>query len=427
MKNLQLLDKRISLLEDELIGHLIINPSSVSSLNITEKLLYRQKELSIILDTVKNGKNLANELTISNLYRNDYEVYTSRDVKEIAKEVVKALTTRKIIGLLEKASLELDVNNVNEKILEVQSGLLSTGIKEEEKSTIGLIDEFRALQDVYTEKFKNGNKIIGISTGYDKVDDVIDGFRAGHFWVIGGYTSMGKTQATLNLASNLIKQGKRVVIYSIEMSRIDIISRLSGIMTGQSGLSIIKNFSHNKEKVSEAFKQMVDSNFVVINGKTEISEIEFSMYEENHKQKVDLFIIDFIQLVTMKGTKSEYETTTQAVISLQQMAQRLKTTVIGLSQISNEGAKTSNDFVMSFKGSGAIGAAADFAIELIHADKDKSVIMNRIQNGQPLRLKWMIRKNRHGRSGYIEMYFDQKTGIFTNGDFQKDDTNYFNE
>lgn len=425
MKNLQQLDKRISLLEDELIGHLVINPDSISSLNLTEGLLYRQKELSIILDTVKNGKNLANEFSISSLYRTDYEVYSSRDVKDIAKELTKALSTRKIIGVFEKASLELDVSNVDEKILEVQSALLSTGIKEEEKSTVGLIDEFRALQDVYTDKFKNGNKIIGISTGFDKVDDVIDGFRAGHFWVIGGYTSMGKTQATLNLASNLIKQGKRVVIYSIEMSRIDILARLSGIMTGQSGLSVMKNFPHDEKKVIDAFKQMVDSGFTVINGKTEISEIEFSMYEENHKQKVDLFIVDFIQLVTMKGSKGEYETTTQTVISLQQMAQRLKTTVIGLSQINNEGAKISNDFVMSFKGSGAIGAAADFAIELVHADKDKSVIMDRIQKGLPTRLNWMIRKNRHGRSGYLEMYFDQKTGIFTSGDFEKDDPDFF--
>lgn len=272
-----------------------------------------------------------------------------------------------------------------------------------------LIEDFQKEREEYLKK--PAGSIIGISTGYEKLDNIIDGLRPEHLWVIGGYTNMGKTFATLNIVANLIAQKKRVVIYSLEMSKNDVISRLLGIMTEQNGLAIMKGTQKNP--IEKAVQSLVDSHLSIITNKSEVSDITFSMFEENIKSPVDLFVVDFIQLVTLKNSKSEYETTTESILKMQQTAKKLKKPIMVVSQISNDGAKNQSDVVMSFKGSGAIAAAADLAIEIVHDEEDARVFKEKIQAGEKVSMKWRVMKNRHGRVGYQEMEFMGQTGIFT--------------
>lgn len=283
-----------------------------------------------------------------------------------------------------------------------------------------IIVEFKKMQTMYLEKFKSGSGLIGLSTGYEKIDAVVDGLRPSHFWIIGGYTSMGKTFAALNITAHLILQGKRVAIYSLEMSQIEILSRLIGIMTKQSGLTVLKGFKHDAIAVQKAFEAMVKSRLVIHTEKTDLREIEVAMWVDHKNQPVDLFIVDFLQNVTVENAKSEYETVTTATLRLQKHARRLKIPIIALSQVSNDGARNQNQDVMSFKGSGAIASAADFAIEIVKfKGQTNEEYIRKIKAGEPTSVSWIIRKNRHGKSGTLDMDFDTATGIFTPSEFEK--------
>jgi replicative DNA helicase len=136
------------------------------------------------------------------------------------------------------------------------------------------------------------------------------------------------------------------------------------------------------------------------------------MYEENLRDKVDLFVVDFLQIMTVKNSKSEYETTTTAILSLQQIAKRLNIPVMVLSQISNESAKVEDAVVMGFKGSGAIASAADLAIELKSGEQSRQDWKQKIKEGKLVKIDWSIKKNRHGSIGKMEMAFNGNTGIF---------------
>ena len=58
-----------------------------------------------------------------------------------------------------------------------------------------------------------------ISTGFKNFDSIINGgLQKQSLVVIGGGSSMGKTTFTINLALNLLKQNKKVIYYSLEMS-----------------------------------------------------------------------------------------------------------------------------------------------------------------------------------------------------------------
>jgi replicative DNA helicase len=231
-------------------------------------------------------------------------------------------------------------------------------------------------------------------------------------WIIGGYTNLGKTYASLNILTHLLKQGKRTVFYSLEMSRVDIISRILGILTGENGSSIAKGYVE-KTKVETALETIRTSNLGIHSSKTELSQILLSMYEESIKNKPELFVVDFLQLITVKGTSSEYEAVTHAILELQKASKRFKIPIIVLSQVSNDGARQGDQQVMGFKGSGAIASSADLAIELVSGEESVKELREKMNNGEPVKIKWHIKKNRHGRVGSMNMEFTGKTGIFT--------------
>ena len=47
------------------------------------------------------------------------------------------------------------------------------------------------------------DQLIGISTGFERLDDILGGFVEGTLVTIGGRTGMGKTAFALNLLRNI--------------------------------------------------------------------------------------------------------------------------------------------------------------------------------------------------------------------------------
>jgi len=415
--NIQNISIKIEELEKDLITRMIFHEKEIAlvvgAMAESEFIKFR-KEFFTIKDCYLNQKSISREFTKNKLefskFFGEIPVLTPPTLSLI-KQVKELHNAYKVHNILESSLEEIPADKVFDFVLDLQHKI-SSNLKrfDDDKASIQeIIKDFFDRQQFYQEKFKQGGKIIGIPTGFDKLDNVIDGLRPEHLWVLGGYTNMGKTSASLNIVADLVRQGKRVVYYSLEMGAVDILQRLLGILTNQNGLDIIKGFGTDVATELDLIKK---SGLTIHSFNSEISEMIASMFEENLKQPVDLFVVDFIQLVNVKGSRSEYETVSTAILELQKTAKRFKTPIIVLSQISNDGARNQDNPVMSFKGSGSIAAAADLAIEIKSGESDTSTLKEKLQNNQPVLMKWDVRKNRHGRVGVIDMVFDGKTGIF---------------
>jgi len=415
--NLKSISIKIEELEKDLITRMIFHEKEIAlvvgAMAENEFIKFR-KEFFVIKDCHLNQKSISREFTKNKLefskFFGEIPVLIPPTLSLI-KQVKELHNAYKVHNILESSLEEIPADKVFDFVLDLQHKI-SSNLKrfDDDKASIQeIIKDFFDRQQFYQEKFKQDGKIIGIPTGFDKLDNVIDGLRPEHLWVLGGYTNMGKTSASLNIVADLVRQGKRVVYYSLEMGAVDILQRLLGILTNQNGLDIIKGFGTDVATELDLIKK---SGLTIHSFNSEISEMIASMFEENLKQPVDLFVVDFIQLVNVKGSRSEYETVSTAILELQKTAKRFKTPIIVLSQISNDGARNQDNPVMSFKGSGSIAAAADLAIEIKSGESDTSTLKEKLQNNQPVLMKWDVRKNRHGRVGVIDMVFDGKTGIF---------------
>lgn len=414
--------------EKAVLGSIILRPTGLLEVagTITKDSFFDSKNAKIFecfLKLQKEGKPI-DLLSLSNEFKEVGNVYlaklvsnvpSSTNIKYYAEVVAKQKTLRDVIEMGNKITeigMNEDFENLPIVLSELQKNLIAKKINSNDiyKS----FEDFDQRTREYQDKIKQGVDLMGLSCGFEKVDKVIDGLRKGHFWVIGGFTNLGKTTLALNITKDLIKQNKRVVFYSLEMTDIDILSRLLGIFCEENGLTIIKGYSNNKDKVNEYRQKIINTNFTIKTGMSELSEIMMSMYEENLKNPVDLFVVDYLQNMKVKGAKSEYDTITTSAVELQLNAQRLGIPIIALSQISNEGAKNNEyQLVSSFKGSGAIGASADLAMEIKIGEKSNEERIEKLKNGQKVLMRLVINKNRHGSVGYIDLLFDGKTGIFS--------------
>lgn len=76
------------------------------------------------------------------------------------------------------------------------------------------------------EMYENFGKFQGTSTGYKSIDYFTKGLVDGELIIIGGATSNGKTSLALNIACNVMKAGKSVLVVTLEMTKPQVVSRI---------------------------------------------------------------------------------------------------------------------------------------------------------------------------------------------------------
>lgn len=425
--------------EEIVLGTMIMYPEKIAILSteLKPEYFYFAKNKIIfesILNIFRNGKSvdiitLTEELSsigkleyiggvyyISLLSEHAFSLKSSLDHAKIIKEKYRM---RSIIECLEEnsyASKEGKINNSEELLSNITKKILSleTESISEKTSIIDSLNEFSNVQEEFANAHISGKTCIGIPTGYKKLDKIIDGYRPEHLISITGYTSTGKSSLMLNMVYKLLKQNKRVVIFSLEMSKVDMIAKILSIHTENSPNSIIKGYtdSENIYQTQKDAKFWLSSKKLTMYSEIQdIDDILISMQIEEMKEHVDVFFLDYIQNITSDKTFDEYKLLTSSIKSLQALNRKLKTTLVVLSQISNDTNKSSSTLNVEGKGSGAIKAASNLFLYLKRDVKDEDEVNNIIREGREMPLLCVINKNRHGTIGSFKLKMKPVNGI----------------
>lgn len=138
------------------------------------------------------------------------------------------------------------------------------------------------------EHYKNFGKMMGISTGYPKLDELTKGIVPGELTVIGGKTSYGKTTLGLNIANQVALQGKPVLFVTLEMSKGEITSRYMAINGGNTE-------TYQRVAGLTAFQEAQELNW---------RSIEALIARAKEELGVELVVIDHLHYLT-REEKSE--------------------------------------------------------------------------------------------------------------------------
>ena len=270
--------------------------------------------------------------------------------------------------------------------------------------TIGVV-----LQDVMERLAEltaaGGEKVPGLSTGFSAVDSKINGLNDSDLLLLAARPGMGKTSMALNVALSAAKEsGKTVAIFSLEMSREQLVTRLIATEGLVENTRLVTGNLRESDwvKIAEAASALSRTDIRIDDNPM------LTVADMNAKcrrlDNLGLVVIDYLQLMTSAGGKGYSGENRQQAVSdisrmLKIMAKELQVPVLCLSQLSraNEKREDKRPMLSDLRESGAIEQDADIVMFLYrddyyNEDSEKRNIAECI-----------IAKNRHGETGKVPL------------------------
>lgn len=274
----------------------------------------------------------------------------------------------------------------------------------------GLVPISTVVQTVYSnlsEAASSGQKIPGLSTGLNDLDRYILGLNKGELILIAARPGMGKTSVALNIAMNVAKKsGKTVAVFSLEMSREQLVSRLlagEGLVPSQNLLTGQLNSDEWKRIAAAA--QVLSATDMRIDDNPMLSVSDMNA-QCRRISNLGLVVIDYLQLMQSAGGESRKYAgeNRQQVVSdisrmLKIMAKELNVPVICLSQLSraSEGRPNKRPMLSDLRESGAIEQDADVVIGLYREGYYNA------ECEEPNVSEAIVLKNRKGQTGTVKL------------------------
>ena len=235
---------------------------------------------------------------------------------------------------------------------------------------------------------ENEVKEYGLDTGYMFLEDKYIRYMPGHIWIIGAYTSVGKTAVFVDMLCRMHEyKNPRTVIMSTEMMEEQNVARFLARQTGYvSNLILSGKIREGQEEIEASLDWFSKKDMFLFDNIYSFQDIEMRLRQISMSGNIDVVFIDYVQNMTFVGADKEYDKTQKIAKGLQRIAKQLKCCIVCLSQIPNSAAKEDNG-LLEYKGGGELAAVADLGIWLKRNKNDKEL------------LAFEIRKNRHGATG----------------------------
>lgn len=233
-----------------------------------------------------------------------------------------------------------------------------------------------------------------VETGFTRVDALLKGMRAGNFVIIAARPAVGKSVYAQNIAMNVARSGKSVLLYSLEMSDEELGER---IISKTSGVQLDKITDHNLDeqdwkRISDACQYLYDLP-LIINDDPSVTTSKIRA-EARMTENLGLIIVDFLTLIKSERKYDSRNLEVGAISrELKLLAKELKIPIIALSQLNRNAADTSRPTLAELRDSGELEQNTDSVIFLWNIDVEQGI------KGVA------VAKNRQGRCGAVQMRF----------------------
>ena len=421
-----------------LLGAVLLNPQAIAEIDDLLRVVdFAEKKHEHIyraalnlyrdareIDIVTLSSALKDEKTFKSIGGHDYlnqllnTVPTAAHIKSYAEIIINKSRRRGLIKASESFK-QLAYDNkkdINQIIETAELELFNVSEQHIAQNAVHLkellVDSFERLK--YLQE--NKGELRGISSGFKDLDNFLAGFQNSDLFIIAGRPGMGKTGFALNLAYNIayhpqLERQKVVLYFSLEMSQDQLVDRLLSMHTGLSNWHLrTGHLRHEEFKKLQAAQETLSQASLYIDDTPglNISEVRTKTRRLNYRHKVDLVVVDYLQL--MRGVNNNYGENRVQEISeisrgLKLLAKELNIPVIALSQLSRQTESRDNKHpvLADLRDSGSIEQDADvvaflYREEYYQPDNDEKKGVLEVQ----------IKKHRNGPVGKVELYFNKE-------------------
>ncbi len=349
-------------------------------------------EVSRLLDSVTSTSQITSYVRIV------LEESKRRKLRELA-QVATALSESG-----EKSSDEI-IDEIQNKALAIQQR------SSESKDVEGIETLLNQFIERFNDKQVNGSDDVFLS-GYDDFDKAHHGFHGNQLIILAGRPGMGKTTLALNIAANVCEQGKSVLIFTLEMTKQEIVASLVSRMSRVLNTVI----SHPEEGVTDEenlavmqrTSKALNWNLSVASEGYTVEEIARKARRVKAEKGLDLIVVDYLQL--MRGTKeSRVQEMAEITGGLKEIAKKMNIAIICLSQLNRSVEQRENKRPKSsdLLDSGSIEANAD-VIMLLYRDDYYTLEQGKTKT------EIIVTKYRGSQVGVTNLAFKKEISCFEN-------------
>ena len=449
--------------EEALLGSVFINPNVMGDVVdiITAEDFYKSNYkliFSEMINAYNSGKIIDVLLIIEALKKKELmdEVGDEEVIYDLTEVVPTAANAVNYAQIIKDKSVQRQLIAIGEKIVRMAArGYEETdAMLDKSESMIFKIAESKQKKEIVklselvqskVKRLDDGSeakgKITGISSGFSRYDSITSGFHGSDLIILAARPAMGKTAFALNLAINVARQGKGVLIYSLEMGNEQLFDRLvasesrvrlKGIKDGTLTSEELVTLGDGLGRLSEMPIYISDSASVTM------LEIKANARRLKAEGKLDFMLIDYLQLISpsTNSRKSREQEISEISRSLKILAKELNIPIVTLSQLARgvEQRVDKRPILSDLRESGAIEQDADMVMFLYresYYNKDTATEVNNVdvpdkyvKKSQDLpktgekqemeKVELIIGKHRSGPTGTIELGFFPNYQQFVN-------------
>ena len=353
------------------------------------------------------------------------KVSSSANIEYHARILMQKYIQRRLIKMsnevIEEAyNDETDVfhllDSAEEKLFSITQGNIT---RTSESAHNLVLQAIRKIEELHNRK----EEFSGVPSGFTKVDELTAGWQPTDLIIVAARPAMGKTAFTLSMARNIAVDSKIPVAFFLEMSSIQLITRLISSETGISSDKLrtgklteedFERLTHKTQSLLEAPLYIDDTPSLSI---FDLRAKARKMVSQHH---VKIIFIDYLQLMTAnasgKGVGNREQEISTISRNLKALAKELDLPIIALSQLSRNvesrlGHKRPQ--LSDLRESGAIEQDADIVTFLYRPeyykldtwdDPDASSTANQAE--------FIVAKHRNGGLDNIRLQFIN--GVFSN-------------
>jgi len=403
--------------EQHIIGSVMIEPDSILKISdiVQPEDFYRSAHKTIFsacLDIYRHDE--LNLVSLSEYLKSGGALEACGGVSYIAAVVEGTPTTANIAyyaRLVKKKAIQRRIQqwsaDIREDIANGNADDLPAFFSGMEKAIIDMAQPLQTkrmpdvasiLESIRTRWQEEKSGIRKFISTDDKFSAVIPRYVPGHLWIIGGYTSVGKSTLLAQMIADVCAEGAKTIVFSLEDACEDKIIKLLANLAycGQTRLMTGDvEEPYMQKKLLDAEKTLRKWGLVVYDDVYNVDAMRLKIKKHKLQGGADVVCVDFIQNLSGAGTL--YERISDGIVKLQQMAKELEVTMLFASQVNNEAMRSNNE-VIGLKGAGELAASADIVLWLKRVKGE----------GNEKYLDVEIKKNRpFGKTGIAPLMFNE--------------------
>ncbi len=427
--------------EQSVIGSMIMDRDAiVTAADLLGKDDFYQKQYGVLFETIVelyNSGAAVDMVTLQNRLREKNvppEISSLEYVGSLVAAVPTSANVRYYAEIVREKSILRKLIRTSDAISEacyLEKESLDTILDDTEKSVFNLVQsrsgsDFVPIRDLVIEELdrienaaKQPGHVTGLSTGFADLDFILAGMQKSDLLLLAARPSMGKTALALNIAQHVaIREKKPVAIFSLEMSREQLVSRLLA-MESRVDSKLIRNGNLSDSDWDQLISSagVIGQSNIIIDDTPgiSVSELRSRCRKFKLEYKVELIILDYLQLMSGgRRADSRQQEISDISRALKQIARELKVPLLALSQLSRqvEQRPDHRPMLSDLRESGAIEQDADVVMFIYRDDYYNE------DSDQRGVAEIHVAKQRNGPTGTAQLLWQEKYTKFVSMDYK---------